>query len=207
MVSSVSGSSFAGYQGYSTISATQRHKEMFARLDADSDGKITATELQSGRPAGGRGPDVQQILERADTNGDGSIDSTKNESFLSKMDAQRPQGPPPGGPPPGGGGAKESDSSTSSTTIFDKLDTNKDGKVSLAELMAAKPDGASEADTANLMKEIDTNGDGSIDRSENEAFMTKMKELRALLEQNTRAYNSQGQLQASAVGSLVNASA
>jgi Ca2+-binding EF-hand superfamily protein len=207
MVSSVSGSSFAGFQSYGAVSATQRHKDMFNRLDADSDGKITLAELKAGRPADGKGPDVQKIMEKADTNGDGAIDETENENFLSKMDAQRPQGPPPGPPPSGGRGKGVNETSDSSTAIFDKLDTNKDGKVSLAELMAAKPDNATEEDTVNLLKTIDTNGDGSIDKSENDAFMKKIQELRDLISQNARGYNNQGQSQVSAVGTVVNAMA
>jgi Ca2+-binding EF-hand superfamily protein len=208
MVNTVSGSSFAGYQNFSASSVAQRHKEMFQQLDADGDGKITESELKAGRLGNGRGPDVKEVMKQADTNGDGAIDKSENETFLSKMDAQRPSGPPPGPPRSGKGGKEGSDSSSvSSSTIFDELDTNKDGKVSLQELMAAKPDDASETDTVNLMKEIDTNGDGLIDKNENATFMAKMKEMRELLNQQTQIYNRQGQRQVQYAGTVVNASA
>ena len=54
--------------------------------------------------------------------------------------------------------------------MFQKLDTNGDGKIDASELKSAMPSGV---DTKSLMKQIDSNSDGSIDQSEFNAFLAK----------------------------------
>ncbi len=56
------------------------------------------------------------------------------------------------------------------TEMFQKLDTNGDGKIDASELKSVMPSGV---DTKSLMKQIDSNGDGSIDQSEFDAFLAK----------------------------------
>ncbi len=61
---------------------------------------------------------------------------------------------------------------------FSTLDTNKDGSISLDELEAAAPGGASATSNANvqaLFKAMDTNGDGSISQDEKSAFDQKVQ--------------------------------
>ena len=199
MISSIGGSSTWGASDFTVGSASQRQKAMFDRLDADGDGKITKAELKAAIPAGGKGPSVDDIMSQADTNGDGAIDESENDAFLSKMDARGKAGAPSGPPPQGGGGTSDAGK------IFDKLDTNHDGKVSIAELLAAKPNGASESDAQQFLKEVDTNGDGTIDKNENDAFFKKMDDLRKSVMQQGSVYNDRGKQQADIVGSVVNA--
>ena len=95
MIGNVTNSSGWTSQALNTQSATQRHQEMFAKLDTNGDRKIDASELKAGAPADGRGKDVVTMMKEADTSGDGTIDAAENEAFLSKMDSQaKPSGPP-----------------------------------------------------------------------------------------------------------------
>lgn len=131
--------SFAGVSDRS--STVQRHQDMFAKLDKNGDQTIDVVELQAGAPADGQGKDAATILKEADTSGDGTIDASENENFLSKLESSgKPSGPKPSGPPPGGapprgatGGSKESEDQ-----VYDARDTNRDGVVSLQELLAAE---------------------------------------------------------------------
>ena len=61
---------------------------------------------------------------------------------------------------------------------FSSLDTNNDGSVSLDELEAAAPGGASATSNAQaqaLFKAMDTNGDGSVSQGEMSAFDQKVQ--------------------------------
>jgi Ca2+-binding EF-hand superfamily protein len=171
MISSVSSSSSWASRALIVGSATQRHQEMFAKLDTNGDKKIDESELKAAIPAKGNGKDAVTILKEVNTSGDGTIAAAENELFLSKMDVKvKKQGPPHGGPPPrgAGGGAKSVDNST--TKVYDKLDTNMDGVVSLQELLAAAADGESGTEIQDLLKSMapnvtsyDGHGEGVID--------------------------------------------
>jgi Ca2+-binding EF-hand superfamily protein len=149
---------------------------MFAKLDTNGDKKIDLVELQAGAPADGKGKDAAAILKEADTSGDGTIDATENEAFLSKMDSQaKPSGAPPSGPPPGGahpakGGSGAGSSEASTNKVYDSRDTNQDGVVSLQELLAAEDKESLKAGIQDLLKTLTVNaqsydeqGNGNID--------------------------------------------
>jgi Ca2+-binding EF-hand superfamily protein len=136
---------------------------LFDRTDANSDGKLTKTEIPEERQG------MRAILERS---GGDSIDK---EQFVRGMlammqqfggqpprpegaprpeagrpDSPRPEGSPPrrpdgppGGPPPGG-------------AIFGALDADRNGELSTAEIVAAG---------TNLLK-LDRNNDGKLTRDE-----------------------------------------
>ena len=70
-------------------------------------------------------------------------------------------------------------SSAASTTaaarhkaLFEKMDTNSDGKIDTLELSAAAPQKGKDNNAAALMKKIDTDGNGSISETESDAFLT-----------------------------------
>jgi hypothetical protein len=88
-------------------------KEVFTKMDANADGKVTIGEFKDAGP--------------------------KN-SLNGGPPQGRPSGPPPGGPPSGGGaggtpGAKGGNA-TSSSNSTDPADTNQDGTVSESERLA-----------------------------------------------------------------------
>ncbi len=71
--------------------------EMIARLDSNSDGKVTVDELPDG---------LKERLKTADTNGDGELSAAELTAGFAKLRAAGggpPGGGPPGGGPPGGG--------------------------------------------------------------------------------------------------------
>ena len=126
--------------GVQQMSHADRAAEIFSNADADGDGSLTAEELSADMaahaPPGAEGVDsasrAADLLSAGDTDGDGSLSA---EEFT----ALKPQGgPPPGGPPLDGpaptggsaGGAEEE-------TTYDAADTNKDGAVSMSELLAS----------------------------------------------------------------------
>lgn len=177
-------------------------QKMFARLDGDSDGKVTQDEFSTAMEkrfgksdeasASGR-PDAATIFQQTDSDGDGGITATEFETAFKAMrasksnggdSAQGPRGaggPPPGPPPSGGpGGSSGASAAEEAEQVFDEMDTDKDGKVSAEELLAAlkkkaeeneKATGASKADGATsdfaeLVAAIDADGDGNVTQSE-----------------------------------------
>lgn len=129
-----------GFQGFSaeTLSAlmgvqqtshADRAAEIFAGADADGDGSLTAEELSADMaahaPPGAAGTDsasrAADMLSAGDTDGDGSLSA---EEFT----AMKPQG----GPPPSGSASGEAEEES-----YDAADTNKDGTVSMSELLAS----------------------------------------------------------------------
>jgi Ca2+-binding EF-hand superfamily protein len=148
----------------------------------------------------GSGYDVtsiwQNLFNKLDQNGDGSIDKTemgsiasKNgpsvEDIFTKMDTDQNgaigknefeaalskmrANHPPGPPPQGNMGASPED-------MFNKIDQNGDGSITKDELTSFM--GENNQDVDKIFKEADTNKDGVISRSESDAYMEKMKEQR-----------------------------
>ncbi len=125
-----------------TVANAEKVEQIFKTLDADGDNKITKTELSAGLQQMG-GPEQQ-----AD-NAVGGVDATG--ATIATVAAQ-----PAGGARPSGSGS--SDSSRSDSTSYEAADTNKDGTVSLQELVAyqaSHPTAAtSESDAQNSMKAV-----------------------------------------------------
>ena len=170
MVSSIGGS---GQFDASAIS--QMRQNFFNKIDQNSDGSINKTEFADSLKKM-KGVNVDDIFSKIDTNSDNSISKDELNAAMDKMDEQMKKNPPPP-PPMGGSGTDNTTSATSDETksnkIFDSLDTNKDGYVSITELLAATGD-KSTAD--KIMKEIDTDKDGKISKDENDAFLKTMQE-------------------------------
>lgn len=88
-------------------------KLRFARMDADGDGFLTATEMHSHKGKGGDKRDAK-MLKRCDANGDGTLD----ESELQKAaDARGMKGV---------------------ERRMTRMDADKDGKLSLAEMTSSR---------------------------------------------------------------------
>jgi uncharacterized protein (DUF2249 family) len=118
----------------SEAAAHPRMAEQFDKLDANKDGRITADERpQHGMRDGKGGPGGH--MAKIDTNGDGAID--RSEAAAHPRMAEQ----------------------------FDKLDANKDGRITADERpQRGMRDG--KGGPGGHMAKIDTNGDGAIDRSE-----------------------------------------
>lgn len=140
------------------------------RLDANGDGKVERAELVSGFAA-----KTQAHLARVDTNKDGFIDATERETAHQAMkaeheakraereaqraargetgEAQRALGEKRGKHGRGGPGGMEK--------MLARVDTDSDGRVSLAELEAKNGERIEK-----MMSRLDTNGDGAISAEE-----------------------------------------
>lgn len=114
-------------------------------LDADRDHKISAEEIK-GSP---------EALKTLDENGDGDITREELRPKPPKDGEAGKQGPPPEhqGPPPEGDGADQSGRKRPPVPpLFGALDTDRDGKISAAEIEAAPQ---------SLVK-LDKNEDGEL---------------------------------------------
>ncbi|MBX3479825.1 MAG: EF-hand domain-containing protein [Caulobacter sp.] len=145
----------------SSNDSTSRAAEIFAGADSDSDGVLTADELAADMaahaPPGREGVDTSDMAARmiadGDADGDGQLSA---EEFASLR--------PPGGPPPGGSGssigtASSQDSGDEAGQTYDAADTNKDGTVSMSELLASLQSASSLAsgfstEAADLMSRL-----------------------------------------------------
>lgn len=150
-----------GMEGMGGMGAPPSADQMFSNLDSNGDGGIDKAELSSALPRGqGDSSDIDALFSQVDTDSDGTISKAENSSWLEAMrsqsgtseatGAQGPMGPPP--PPPSGAAGSSDSSSASSNSSFDKLDTNKDGTVSLQELLAAT-DTSQSSGSANRLDE------------------------------------------------------
>jgi Ca2+-binding EF-hand superfamily protein len=116
-------------------------KAIFARLDADSNGKIEKDEIPER---------MKENLARVDTNSDGAIDLAEFEK-VAYGGGRRPEGDPAGGPEgrPGQGPVPGG-------PVLRALDANGDGEISASEI----------ADATKALAKLDKNGDGKLTRDE-----------------------------------------
>ena len=103
--------------------------DLYAEMDADDDGSVTAAEFIAARPEDVSEDDARALYATIDTEGSGSI---TEEQFAEAM-------PGPGGPPPAG--AALAGGNGTAQEVFDSLDANQDGVVSSDEFLAAFPGG------------------------------------------------------------------
>lgn len=118
---------------------------LFASADLDGDGALNADELSADMAAHappGVSVDTGDLASRMIADGDSDGDGQLSASEFAAL--KPPAGGPPGGAAPGGlsslvqtimGGGQASTSGDGRS--LDPADTNKDGKVSMSELMAA----------------------------------------------------------------------
>lgn len=136
--------------------------DMFNRLDANGDGKITKDEARER---------MKEQFDKVDANSDGGIDKDEMRKAAEQMRGGRPGGPEgrpgPGGPEgrrgPGGPGGE----GQRGPGGLMRLDTDGDGKISKEE--------APERMRENFER-FDANGDGFIDQSDMEKMMERFRE-------------------------------
>jgi hypothetical protein len=125
-------------------------KPLLEALDTDRDGKLSKDELLAG---------VRTFFTDSDKEKKGTLSQDELAANLNRIFPTPPGFPGGGGPkgPPFGPPRDFGPGNLLAVTIFERADANKDGKVTLKELVAA-----AEA----LFKEVDKNKDGKLDEQE-----------------------------------------
>lgn len=138
-VSSSSYSTWGQAQNYASSSSSKTNalsEKLFSSLDSDSSGGVDESEFTTllEELTSASSDDISSAFSNIDSDSDGSISQSE---FQDAMQASMP--PPPmmgGGMPPASGSSSESEDESSEDDIFAQFDTNGDGEVSQAELMA-----------------------------------------------------------------------
>jgi Ca2+-binding EF-hand superfamily protein len=164
-------------------------EQVFKAADQNGDGTVSKDELTQLLSSSSKSSaDIAKIFDALDTNKDGTISKSESDAAVDKAgEHKRAQGPPPPPPPPKADSGSSSGSSTV-TTIFDAMDTNKDGTVSASELLAALA--SSDSDSAagssdssgisandavtKIFDAMDTNKDGSVSKTELKEALNKI---------------------------------
>jgi len=125
----------------------RRVSDIFERMDANKDGKISKEEAKNR---------IADAFDRIDTNKDGYIDKDELRRFVARNMADGGRGGPFAGP---GAGPQGPD--------FDALDKNADGRLTREELKGTPYE--------DKFDEIDANKDGKIDKKEWAAWLKRGK--------------------------------
>jgi Ca2+-binding EF-hand superfamily protein len=139
-------------------------KQLLSSMDSDRSGSIDSAEFSAAAQAlasnsssstTSNSSSNNDTFKTLDTNSDGSLSTDEFMTALKNMkppeSSQGQDGsmsPPPGGMPPPSNSASES-SDTSSSEIFDAMDTNQDGTVSIDELLSALGNSKTDSSTKN----------------------------------------------------------
>lgn len=93
----------AGGQSESSTGESEEETDIFAQLDANSDGSVAKDEFLSAFSSGTSSSSdlLSKLFDAIDTSSDGSISKDEQSEFQAALEQRgRPSGPPPG-PPPG----------------------------------------------------------------------------------------------------------
>jgi Ca2+-binding EF-hand superfamily protein len=124
-------SSTGSINGSGSLSSADFYTSMFKKLDENGDGKITKAEFEKAQAKMGISvEDADKLFSQVDTDSDGSISSTENETFLKN---HKPSGPPP---PPPSSSSTSSSSGISLTDLFAQTDSDGDGILTESEQQA-----------------------------------------------------------------------
>ena len=151
-------------QGASANSASSTSSDdaqaLFSALDSDGDGALSQSEFDAGRPQAGAGmpppPPAQEASATASATASSSTTTTASAS----------------------GAAAPAAAGGSSTTVYDELDTNEDGVVSVAERLA----GAAEAS--------DSQSQGLVEQRQHSSPAWAQSARDALMATASRAYQA-----------------
>lgn len=136
--------------------AASMAKSLMEKLDTNSDGSLSADEISNAPD------DLSTKIAGADSDQDGSVSLEELVADITKFEENRPQMPPP--PPP-----TEENAEDMAGNIIDELDTNKDGVLSIDEILAG-------GEKAEKILEADSDGDGQVSKDELVEDITKMQQ-------------------------------
>uniref|UniRef100_A0A5K0WQF8 EF-hand domain-containing protein n=2 Tax=Nymphaea colorata TaxID=210225 RepID=A0A5K0WQF8_9MAGN len=143
-------------------SNNEEMRRVFAKFDANKDGKLSAEELGRVLKALGRDnsqAEVMSMMRVADTDNDGFIDFNEFMAVVGK-----------------GGGVKESDMQSA----FHVFDVDGDGKISgeeVFQVLKRLGERCSLEECKRMVKGVDKDGDGKVDIQEFMVMMTKNMEM------------------------------
>lgn len=142
-----------------------RMQEALDKWDTDGDGKLSPTEIEAARKAAR--DEVDAIRKQRFLDADKDLPDTPGYGFLSLAEFTAMIPPPPEGAPP-----------LDVTRMFNFLDADKDGQISLAEFLSPCPKPPPPPDMPPLMRlplfaMVDTNADKVISPEEFAAFIKK----------------------------------
>ncbi|MDP3409640.1 EF-hand domain-containing protein [Bosea sp. (in: a-proteobacteria)] len=92
----------AGGQSESSSDESEEETDIFAQLDANSDGSVAKDEFLSAFSSGTSSSSdlLSKLFDAIDTSSDGSISKHEQSEFQAALEQRgRPSGPPPGPPP------------------------------------------------------------------------------------------------------------
>jgi Ca2+-binding EF-hand superfamily protein len=165
-------SSISGLGSLNQSYMVQMRQQMFAKVDANGDGKHDKDELAAMVANGPKGaPGADDILSKFDTDGDGTISE-------SEFEAAAPPEQQMQGPPPMMGGMGGMSTADFLEQMFSSTDTNGDGvhdEEELAAMVANGPEGA--PGVGEILEKFDTDGDGVISKAEFDAGHSQENEL------------------------------
>ena len=156
------GSSISGMGGMpSAAQMAQMREKMFSKTDANSDGSIDKTEFAKGAPQGADSKKTDEMFAKIDSDGNGKISKDESTAFDKKMSSEMQSmmlsvqsSGSAGGPPDlsqlfgdddddatssvSGSNSTQSkqDSKNRLDELFEKADSDKDGKLTKAEMTA-----------------------------------------------------------------------
>jgi Ca2+-binding EF-hand superfamily protein len=128
-------------------------EQFIKRFDKNNDGVLTKDELP---------PRLAAVFDRADQNGDGKLDADEVARMLDVLRQRMKQTPNKAGAP-----AKNPELSRRVDEIFNRLDTNKDGKISREE---------AKGPLEKNFDAIDRNKDGFLDKAEVSQVIERMNQ-------------------------------
>lgn len=92
----------SGGQSESSTGESEEETDIFAQLDANSDGSVAKDEFLSAFSSGTSSSSdlLSKLFDAIDTGSDGSISKDEQSAFQAALEQRgRPSGPPPGPPP------------------------------------------------------------------------------------------------------------
>lgn len=92
----------AGGQSQNSSGESEEETDIFAQLDANSDGSVAKDEFLSAFSSGTSSSSdlLSKLFDAIDTSSDGSISKDEQSAFQAALEQRsRPSGPPPGPPP------------------------------------------------------------------------------------------------------------